>query len=138
MGRRAEPVEEVAGEIGGLALIGDSAAPADADASVAAVTGAYGGLDILVANAGGDGSAAALDTDDATWDASVRSNLTSSFVLARAALPRSSSAPAASSSCRRWRASSPSLTTRATRRPSTASWGSPGRWPATTGRAASG
>lgn len=87
MGRRREPVERVAGEIGGLALIGDSAAPADAEASVAAVTGAYGGLDILVANAGGDGSAAALDTDDATWDASVRSNLTSSFVLARAALP---------------------------------------------------
>jgi meso-butanediol dehydrogenase / (S,S)-butanediol dehydrogenase / diacetyl reductase len=87
MGRRPEPVERVAGEIGGLALAGDSAAPVDADAAVAAVTSAYGGIDILVANAGGDGSAAALDTDDATWDASVRSNLTSSFVLARAALP---------------------------------------------------
>jgi meso-butanediol dehydrogenase / (S,S)-butanediol dehydrogenase / diacetyl reductase len=87
MGRRREPVEHVAAEIDGMALVGDSAAPADADAAVAAVTGACGGLDILVANAGGDGSAAALDTDDATWDASLRSNLTSSFVLARAALP---------------------------------------------------
>jgi meso-butanediol dehydrogenase/(S,S)-butanediol dehydrogenase/diacetyl reductase len=87
MGRRREPVERVAAEIDGLALVGDSAAPADADGAVAAVTDAYGGLDILVANAGGDGSAAALDTDDPTWDASLRSNLTSSFVLARAALP---------------------------------------------------
>ena len=87
MGRRREPLERVAAEINGLALVGDSAAPADADAAVAAATDAYGGLDILVANAGGDGSAAALDTDDATWDASLRSNLTSSFVLARAALP---------------------------------------------------
>ena len=87
MGRRREPVEDVAAEINGLALVGDAAAPADADCAVAAVTEAYGGLDILVANAGGDGSAAALDTDDATWDASLRSNLTSSFVLARAALP---------------------------------------------------
>jgi meso-butanediol dehydrogenase / (S,S)-butanediol dehydrogenase / diacetyl reductase len=87
MGRRREPLERVAAEINGLALVGDSAAPADADAAVAAATDAYGGLDILVANAGGDGSAAAFDTDDATWDASLRSNLTSSFVLARAALP---------------------------------------------------
>jgi meso-butanediol dehydrogenase/(S,S)-butanediol dehydrogenase/diacetyl reductase len=87
MGRRREPVERVAAEIGGLAVVGDSAASGDADGAVAAVAEAYGGLDILVANAGGDGSAAALDTDDATWDASLRSNLTSSFVLARAALP---------------------------------------------------
>src|SRR5439155_15304607 len=79
LGRRREPVESVAGEIGGVALVGDSAAPADADGAVTAVTEAYGGLDVLIANAGGDGSAAAVDTDDATWEASLRSNLTSSF-----------------------------------------------------------
>ena len=38
MGRRREPVERVAAEIGGLALVGDSAAPADAERAVAAVT----------------------------------------------------------------------------------------------------
>jgi meso-butanediol dehydrogenase/(S,S)-butanediol dehydrogenase/diacetyl reductase len=87
MGRRLEPVEGVAGEIGGVACVGDSAEPADAERAVAAAVAAYGGLDVLVANAGGDGSAAALDTDDGAWAASLRSNLTSSFVLARAALP---------------------------------------------------
>ena len=87
MGRRREPVERVAAEVGGMPVVGDSAAPADAERAVAAVAEARGGLDILIANAGGDGSAAALETDDAMWDASLRSNLTSSFVLARAALP---------------------------------------------------
>jgi meso-butanediol dehydrogenase/(S,S)-butanediol dehydrogenase/diacetyl reductase len=87
MGRRRDPVERVAAEIGGLACVGDSAAAEDAAAAVAATTATLGGLDVLVANAGGDGSAAALDVDDRMWDAAVRSNLTSSFVLARAALP---------------------------------------------------
>ena len=87
MGRRAGPVEEVAAEIGGLACVGDSAAPADAERAVTLATGELGGLDVLIANAGGDGSAAALDVDDGLWEAVLRSNLTSSFVLARAALP---------------------------------------------------
>jgi len=87
MGRRAGPVEQVAAEIGGLACVGDSAAPADAERAVTLATGELGGLDVLIANAGGDGSAAALDVDDGLWEAVLRSNLTSSFVLARAALP---------------------------------------------------
>jgi len=87
MGRRREPVERVAAEVGGTPVVGDSAAPADAERAVAAVAEAHGGLDILIANAGGDGSAAALETDDEMWGGSLRSNLTSSFVLARAALP---------------------------------------------------
>ena len=87
MGRRAGPVEDVAAEIGGLACVGDSAAPADAERAVRLATGELGGLDVLIANAGGDGSAAALDVDDGLWEAVLRSNLTSSFVLARAALP---------------------------------------------------
>ena len=87
MGRRHDPVEQVAAEIGGLACAGDSARREDAERAVAEATAAFGGLDVLVANAGGDGSAAALDIDDGMWEAVVRSNLTSCFVLARAALP---------------------------------------------------
>ena len=87
MGRRARPVEEVAAEVGGLACVGDAASPADAERAVALATGELGGLDVLIANAGGEGSAAALNVDDGMWEAVVRSNLTSSFVLARAALP---------------------------------------------------
>ena len=87
MGRRSEPVEAVGAEIDGLACVGDAAEPADAERAVAAAVETYGGLDVLVANAGGDGSAAALAVDDAMWEAVLRSNLTSGFVLARAALP---------------------------------------------------
>ena len=87
MGRRREPVEAVSAEIDGLACVGDAAEPADAERAVAAAVETYGGLDVLVANAGGDGSAAALEVDDAMWEAVLRSNLTSGFVLARAALP---------------------------------------------------
>jgi NAD(P)-dependent dehydrogenase (short-subunit alcohol dehydrogenase family) len=87
MGRRTGPVEEVAAEIGGLACVGDSAEPGDAQRAVALAVGELGGLDVLIANAGGDGSAAALDVDDGMWEAVLRSNLTSGFVLARAALP---------------------------------------------------
>ncbi|HSD01716.1 MAG TPA: SDR family oxidoreductase [Gaiellales bacterium] len=87
MGRRREPVEQAAAGIGGLACIGDSAVAEDAERAVAETTAAFGGLDVLVANAGGEGSAAVLDIDDGMWDAVMRSNLTSCFVLARAALP---------------------------------------------------
>jgi meso-butanediol dehydrogenase/(S,S)-butanediol dehydrogenase/diacetyl reductase len=87
MGRRREPVEHVAAAIGGLACVGDSSLAEDAERAVAETTEAFGGLDVLVANAGGDGSAAVLGIDDGMWDAVIRSNLTSCFVLARAALP---------------------------------------------------
>lgn len=87
MGRRRDPVERIAAEIGGLACVGDSARAEDAERAVAETIAALGGVDILVANAGGEGSAAALDIDDRMWEAVLRSNLTSSFVLARAALP---------------------------------------------------
>jgi meso-butanediol dehydrogenase / (S,S)-butanediol dehydrogenase / diacetyl reductase len=87
MGRRRDPLDRVAAEIGGLACIGDAALAEDAERAVEETTAAFGGLDVLVANAGGDGSGAVLDIDDGMWDAVMRSNLTSCFVLARAALP---------------------------------------------------
>jgi NAD(P)-dependent dehydrogenase (short-subunit alcohol dehydrogenase family) len=87
MGRRAGPVEALAAEIGGVACVGDAAQAADAERAVAVAAGELGGLDVLIANAGGEGSAAAADVDDTMWEAVVRSNLTSSFVLTRAALP---------------------------------------------------
>jgi meso-butanediol dehydrogenase / (S,S)-butanediol dehydrogenase / diacetyl reductase len=86
-GRRPGPVEELAAEVGGLACVGDAASPEDAERAVSLAVRELGGLDILIANAGGEGSAAALAVDDAMWEAVLRSNLTSSFVLARAALP---------------------------------------------------
>ncbi len=54
---------------------------------MALATERFGGLDVLVANAGGHGFGTAEEMDDATWAAATRSNLDTAFVSARAALP---------------------------------------------------
>jgi meso-butanediol dehydrogenase/(S,S)-butanediol dehydrogenase/diacetyl reductase len=86
MGRRGELLEPVAREVGGLAVPGDAAVTADARGAVEAAVDRFGGLDVVVAAAGGRGTAAAAETGDAAWAESVRSNLTSAFVLTREAL----------------------------------------------------
>jgi len=87
IGRRAAPLEEVAARTGALAVVAD-AADADSSASaVAAVRERFGRIDALVANAGGHGFAALTDTTDEDWAASIRGNLDSAFVFARAAMP---------------------------------------------------
>lgn len=87
MGRRREPLERVAGEVGGTAVVGDAASSDDARAAVEAAVARYGALDILVANAGGEGGGALAETDDETWDAGLHANLRSCFAAARAAIP---------------------------------------------------
>ncbi|MFT4305727.1 MAG: SDR family oxidoreductase [Microbacterium sp.] len=86
-GRRLEPLERVAAEIGGEAIAADAADGAEAARLVRTVQERHGRLDVLVANAGGHGFATVLDTDDAAWEAALRANLTTAFVAARAALP---------------------------------------------------
>src|SRR5437867_3177917 len=66
-GRRPAPLEQVASEIGGLAVAGDAALTTDAQRAVRAAVHVYGGLDVVVANAGGHGLGEALETDDASW-----------------------------------------------------------------------
>lgn len=86
-GRRAQPLERVAGEIGGLACPGDAADPDAVRGAAEQTRERFGSLDILVANAGGEGGGAALDADDETWRAGMRANLDAAFVCARACLP---------------------------------------------------
>jgi NAD(P)-dependent dehydrogenase (short-subunit alcohol dehydrogenase family) len=88
MGRRLEPLEAVAAEVGGVAVPGDAAVAVDAERAVATAVERFGGLDALIANAGGEGGGAVGNADDPTWQAGLRGNLTSCFVCARAALPR--------------------------------------------------
>ncbi len=88
MGRRAGPVETIASELGGLAVAGNAAVAADASRAVEATVERFGGLDVLVANAGGEGGGAVLEVDDEAWRAGLDANLTSAFACARAALPR--------------------------------------------------
>ena len=88
MGRRREPLEQVAAATGATVFCGDAGKTEDAAAAVRAAVEAHGGLDIVVPNAGGHGIGAALDTDDEGWAEALHSNLTTAFVLAREALPQ--------------------------------------------------
>lgn len=87
VGRRAEPLDAVAALTGAHPIVADAADDASARAAIAAALERYGRVDVLVANAGGHGFATVTDTDDASWDAALRANLTTAFVMARAALP---------------------------------------------------
>jgi NAD(P)-dependent dehydrogenase (short-subunit alcohol dehydrogenase family) len=86
-GRRPEPLERLAGEIGGAAAVGDAASTEDMRGAVADAVARFGGLDIVVAAAGGSGTPAAGETSDERWAVALDSNLTSCFVTCREALP---------------------------------------------------
>lgn len=88
-GRREEPLLATAAPLGEQALVvpGDAADRADAERVVAAATERFGRLDVLVANAGSHRPGAALDTDDEAWAYTMRANLDTAFVTARACLP---------------------------------------------------
>ena len=87
-GRRPAPIEAVAAEIGGAAVPGDASDPAHAAEAVDTAVRTFGGLDIVVANAGiGLGGSAAEVTDE-QWTTTIDINLTGPLFLIRAALPR--------------------------------------------------
>ncbi len=87
MGRRAAPLEAVAAPLGGLAIAGDAADAADVRRALAAARQACGGVDVLVANAGGHGLGTLVDTDDAAWSLATRLNLDTAFVCMRELMP---------------------------------------------------
>ncbi|UXY55609.1 SDR family NAD(P)-dependent oxidoreductase [Pseudomonas tohonis] len=87
IGRRREPLERVAAETGGLLLVGDAASSADWAGFVTATRERFGGIDALLACAGGHGLGSATDTSDDAWQAAMRGNLDTAFHSARACLP---------------------------------------------------
>ena len=89
VGRRLRPLQEVAALLGGraLAIAADAASAADMAGVVDAAASRFGGIDTLVANAGGLGAGTAAGIDDDSWADSLRSNLTTCLVSARACLP---------------------------------------------------
>ncbi|WP_244302918.1 SDR family NAD(P)-dependent oxidoreductase [Leucobacter coleopterorum] len=87
MGRRREPLEEVASRIGAFAVVADASNGESARAAVAEIVERFGTIDVLVANAGGHGFAAVGDTSDDDWDAAIKVNLSTAFVMARESLP---------------------------------------------------
>ena len=87
LGRRPAPIETVAAEIGGVAVPGDAVSPADVRRAVSTAIERFGGLDVLVASAGGEGGRSVTEVDDETWRSGLDANLTSAFVCSREALP---------------------------------------------------
>ncbi len=87
--RGAEQLERTAAELPGetLALACDVTDPASPARLVSAAVERFGGLHILVANAGGPPQARALDVEDDAMLAAVNANMLTSIRLARQALP---------------------------------------------------
>jgi 3-oxoacyl-[acyl-carrier protein] reductase len=86
--RTKEQVEEVAREIGGLAVVADVSSPGDAEAMVAEVERALGPIDLLVANAGiGNQGGATWEADPAKWWRVLEVNVLGVHLCSRAVIP---------------------------------------------------
>lgn len=86
-GRRSEPIEAVAKEVGGIAVAGDVL---DKDHLVQAVdtaTREFGGLDTVIANAGILSVADLLSVEDNDWQQMLDINVTGVLNSAQAAVP---------------------------------------------------
>ena len=68
-------------------MAGDTSDPAHAAEAVAAAVSTFGGLDVVVANAGIGFGGSAGDVTDEHWQRTLDVNLTGPMVLTRAALP---------------------------------------------------
>jgi meso-butanediol dehydrogenase / (S,S)-butanediol dehydrogenase / diacetyl reductase len=88
-GRRSEPLATLAAELGdcALAVAADAASADDMARVVAAAREHFGPVGVLVANAGGPGGGTAADVTDDAWAQSLRVNLSTCLVSARACLP---------------------------------------------------
>ena len=86
-GRRAGPIDEVADEIGGLAIVADTGIEADAERAVAETVDHFGGLDALVLNAGHRRLGLARRPRRRRASRTCfRTNVTGAFLMARAAI----------------------------------------------------
>lgn len=84
-----ELADELASSVAATTLVlpADATADGAAEAAVEAVVAAWGGLDVLVLNAGEGVAASIARTDDALWARMLDLNLTSPFRFLRAAVP---------------------------------------------------
>lgn len=87
MGRRRQPLMDVAEPLGGLVVEGDAANAADVRAALSQARARFGGIDVLVANAGGHGIGELTQTTDESWRTATHLNLDTAFVCARELMP---------------------------------------------------
>ncbi len=91
-GRRPEAVEEAVtqvrtagGEVEGL--VADVSLATDAERLVSFTAECYGGVDILINSAGVQRYGTVVDTEEATWDEVMDTNLKSMYLVSRHAIP---------------------------------------------------
>ncbi len=87
MARNRDRLEKAARDIGALALPGDVSNEKDANETVAAVVREFGGIDVLVNNAGIGYFAPLADMDTARFRKVFDVNVTGAMFMARAAVP---------------------------------------------------
>ncbi len=88
-GRRLEPLEKVAESLpNGRAVVLDVTDEASVEEGISAARGRFGAVDILVNNAGATASAPFARTKPEMWRAMIEVNLTGTFLVSRAVLPR--------------------------------------------------
>jgi len=87
MGRRAEPLTALAKQIDALAVAGDTSRAIDCNKVVARVINEFGGLNIVVANAGVMSLGNTTDLNVAEWEETMSINVTGVMHICRAALP---------------------------------------------------
>ena len=87
MGRREGPLRAVAEACGGHVVLGDTTSLADLERAVSEATALFGGVDILVANAGTElfGSVETVPLDE--WKKVIEINLEGAMLAARASIP---------------------------------------------------
>ena len=81
----AEAVAAVAEKVGGAAIAADVGSEADVERLVAVARERFGGVDAIVSNAGVGGFAPLAATSLVSWDRVLATNLTATFLLAKAA-----------------------------------------------------
>jgi NAD(P)-dependent dehydrogenase (short-subunit alcohol dehydrogenase family) len=86
-GRRADPLQALAAELGGLAIVADTADPAAVAAAVDQAVERFGSLDALVCSAGTGAAGTVTEQSLERWNEVLTTNLTGAFVASQAALP---------------------------------------------------
>jgi NAD(P)-dependent dehydrogenase (short-subunit alcohol dehydrogenase family) len=88
VGRRREPLEEVARDLDEVLVVeADAGDAGDVERALSAAVERFGGVDVLVNNAGVGDSAPVLEETLEGWERTLRINLTGAFLMARASLP---------------------------------------------------
>ncbi len=86
-GRREGPIKKIAGETGGKAVVGDVTSGDHLSRAVDVAVEEFGGLDIVIANAGIMSMADVVSVEDEDWQQMLDINLTGAMKTAKAAIP---------------------------------------------------